>query len=471
MNLALKNLHDFEFILSEIRNIQKDVRSMKESVKTISDLYTINLPSGGFYLTGRDAARRFVEITDRALNANKDLRSRIKPKTLENAIRNLFAKRILDEKIALTQSAADKIVSGAVKEVKNGKVMTKTCFIPVFLPLDKDADELFVGRVRFITTKKFFIEKEQKLTDYQNDVVPLTPQGIAILKQIKPDLDPIYFPKENAEREMEEFRRLWEEFPWIASVLVENYDEKRIDKISLIAVNIALNAIRIMFPIQHAEKIHMSGRPRWQWEGAKFYELPDSKISISRDKRWKHSTQDGWIRLYTSEGTGEYLHLLGELVSPFLSPNPVPELYQRYVNALWWYGEALQLDMLYLRVTALANALEAFLGTSPDKISEQIAARGALFLRIHDATVDWYAKIKKFYDTRSDLVHGRIPAFSDEVHTQIDVGLIMVQRILIEGLSWTHETAHRDFPKDLDQIHNNFEKYLRQYSEGTLPPR
>jgi hypothetical protein len=176
---------------------------------------------------------------------------------------------------------------------------------------------------------------------------------------------------------------------------------------------------------------------------------------------------------------GAWFASLGSLIHVFLDGKPIPLLYQRFLNAMWWYSEAMTSPMPYIKVVALSNALEAFLSTTEksdyiakdDKmasgISAQIAERVALLIKAH-GDYDWKEKTKAFYSARSDLVHGNVPIFDSDVNKQVGIGFRIVQLTLLEGIGWTMYCAHKK-PTNLKMIHDLFENDLPKLAEGTLP--
>lgn len=118
----------------------------------------------------------------------------------------------------------------------------------------------------------------------------------------------------------------------------------------------------------------------------------------------------------------------------------------------------------------MSNALEAFLGTTEDatnkSISSQIRERAALLLSVLDEKEDWEKRVKQFYDMRSDLVHGQIPAFDKKVHNQMSWGCKIVHGTLMEALSWTLYLSQNNRPNTIQEIDKRFNEDLPAFSRG-----
>lgn len=463
MSQQSKTYDDFKFIMEEIIRIQNTLQSEKKLNNNMDALCCLPHPSGiGILIIGQAASRRFRDIAQRALESNPELKSRIQVEVLDKAIQHIFQKDICAAHKELTQSCADRMVSKAIKHVQNNKLITQKYHFPCILPLDKHKHSFCVGPVHFQQTDQFLADKAERLESYE-----------FALRERLINQDRERLKRDLTEEEMDncdgtsrvflsDLKEYYSNYPWIMALEVKGFEEGKAREVAELGVQTALNIIRLFFPHIHAEKIQMAGRPKWEWKTSDLTETPDGKVSISLHRRAKVSDGTGWVEVYSEGEGGQWLAMAGGLITFLISGAPVPFLYQRLINALWWYGEALSVDVPYLKVTSLANALEAFLATKTDDIAAQISARGSLFMRIEGTDENWKARIKKFYDMRSDLVHGRLPAFDKEVSTQIGWGTRITSRVLLDGLSWTRYLADHE-ANDLDSIHNHFENELERF--------
>jgi len=464
-----KNYEDFSFIMEEIIRIQKKFQNEKKLENHKDAFCSLPHPSGvGEILIGQAANMRFRSIANRALESNQKLKSKIQVAVLENSIKHFFQKDICAEHKELTQSCADKIVAKAIKYVQKNKLVTRTHHFPCILPLDKNKHSFYVGPVFFTQTEKFLADKECKLQSYEIDV---REQYITRDKE--------HFKRELTEDEIKNIDELskvfvsdlkdyYSDYPWIMALEIKEFEKGKSKEVAMLGAQTALNIMRLFFPHNHAEKIQIAGRPKWEWKTSNLTETPDGKVEVSLQRRFRVSDETGWVETYCEGDGGEWLAMAGSLIPFLVSGEPVPLLYQRLINALWWYGEALSIDVPYLKVTSLANALEAFLATEKENIAAQISERGKLLMSSEEENEDWGARIKQFYDIRSALVHGRIPAFDQDVSSQIGWGTRIVNRVLLDGLSWTRYLADKKAFNDINKIHSYFEGDLERFCAGEL---
>ncbi|MBK9131263.1 MAG: hypothetical protein IPM20_06445 [Gammaproteobacteria bacterium] len=464
-----KNLQDFEFIYSEIIRFIDLLKNDRKSIDYKSDgLYFLQSPDGaGHFLIGYAAKKRFSAIAGRILNANPSIKDRASKKLVVSTAEHIFYEEIIKRGRSLTASLSDKMVSRVVKHIEKNKLRTITQFFPCIFPTDKDSGRFNIGPVRFTKTSILLEEREAQFKEYikksQKNYIERAKLSGKTLDQEQKEKNRKFvkiFPRE--------LRDYYSNYPWIASIEMANFDETRSREVASICVQAALNVIRLYFPSDRI-KIYMASGSAFESKPAAMVEENGSiDIVLSRPGLLRESA--GWIA--TLEQKENYwLKLAGALI-PFLSSAaPVPLLYQRYINALWWYGEAMVSKPPYLRIISLSNALEAFLCTSSrgKDIVKQISARANAFLQYGETDIDWVKETKEFYDLRSDLVHGRIPAFDKKVQQKIERGIEIVQRVLIDGLIWTKYLDSQEGCRDsLPRIHEEFESNLVRLYSGEL---
>lgn len=478
MKAENKNLQDFEFIIGEINrfinemnaDVKKSLADVKKSLKdTANDaLYSLPHPSGsGLIIIGHAGKKGFYKIAERLFKSYPQIEERATAESLVAAIEYIFCEEILKRRKPLTASLADKMTASAIKHIQAKKLKTVTHYFPCILPDDTETEEFSVGSVTFQRTKKLLEVKENKLASYTKDVEERYLQEGSKKKGFN-----------DAEKEkivkfsksyVEELHEYYKKYPWVARVEIENFETVRSKEAASLCVNSALNIIRLFLPPTHAEDIYLCGSLSYEPKTASMSEENES-IDISWSRGAVFLTHEGWVRKCLG-GEGErWITLAGCLIPFLVSGEPIPPLYQRYLNALWWYGEALLTTVPYLKIIALSNALEAFLSTTEKngKIVSQVSTRAQKFLTINTPHENWGQKISKFYDMRSALVHGRTAAFDRKVSKQISIGIMMTRDILMQGLSWTEYAFYKGCRNDMKKLDQLFESDLISFSDGTL---
>lgn len=437
---------DFDFIIGEINRINTGLANKQQDVFTTKTefLYHLSNPSGlGITLIGQKAAIRFNEIAKRAHETDPKLFTRTNVSIFCKTIKLIFYEEIISKKRSLTPSLADEIVSRAVNNVKAKEIITKKFFWPCILPDDSEADHFSIGPILFTRTSQFF-EKKKKLFEEYTSSMEGDINGTRVL--LHNDLSKYYQPH-----------------PWVAEIEISDFEKEKSAEIANLGFNTALNILRLLFHWQQAGRIRHGRTRQWDTKTAMLTE-ENGKIDISSQGGWEYGDEKGWVQKVMCGDAAAWLSTAGDLIPKLLSGEEVPLLYQRYISALWWYGEAMvQEDVPYLKVVSLSNALEAFLKTSKYKISSQISKRATLFLSMQNSTEDWESLVTEFYTVRSDVVHGQTPAFDKSVYKQINRGSSIVHQTLREGLYWNLYLAKNEPPKIIEEIHQRFENDLPQY--------
>lgn len=449
-----ETFEDFRFISSEAKRFQamgKDLLKCPDEA-----MYHLRPTNGHIIIIGKAANQSFIKILNRVLNIEKELSIRAEKDEFFSAIRDSYTNVFIGSTKELTFSDSGLIIQNALESVRNS-LTTKILYVPCFLPLDKNSPEFKIGPIRFIQMENFLHDKERKFEDYIH----------------KENLNGVEH-QEGKDKEfsiymVDNLKKIYRDFPWVAEVKVEKFSKKMAPRIAERGVNIALNILRVIFPLSHAERIQIFNRPRWQWEGAYYRENQEGVAEIGSDRRFKFHSEDGWVEKILHDQN--YIPFLaGSLIPFFLSSNEVPLLYQRYINALWWFGEAVYVDLPYLKVTALANCLESFLRTTDKGITKQISNRASLLMKLEDDQKNWEVEIKRFYKMRSDLVHGRIAPFDPKVDNQANIGLQVAQNMLRNGLAWTHYLSYKpECLNSLGAIEALYQRDFKNFCDGTLP--
>lgn len=471
-----KNLEDFGYILSEIDRIAIGRLEKRQDVFSSPMEYFYSLPKNeglGFISIGKKAEDKFNTIARRVHASDPRLAAKSNVSVLCKTIKHIFQEEILGKKNKLSQALADKIVSRAVKHVMTKKLTTITYFWPCVLLDDSEAHQFCLGPVIFTRTTQFLDQKKKLLKRYTRHV-----ESEWIAKEIdsnaKLKASELGKKKKEIQKTSKTFekdlREHYQQYPWIAAIEVSDFEEEKSKEIANLCINTALNILRLFSPWQHAGDIRHDQARRYETRTPSLTEI-NGVLDISNGFRWEQRNEKGWVQKITSGKIGSWLVTAASLIPYLISGEAVPILYQRYINALWWYGEALaQEDVPYLKIISLSNALEAFLGTTEGdrkkSISSQISKRAAFLLTLHDGKEDWVRRVKQFYKVRSDLVHGRTPAFESSVKNQIGWGTRIVSQTLMQGLSWTLFLAKHPRPETVKEIHTRFERDLPQYASG-----
>lgn len=474
MSKMNENFRDFSHIIGEMNHFTQLINDNKFSEISREDhLRFIDNPNEiGHKTIGRRGSLLFQEVSKRALNADETIRYRASLQTIRKAIEWHFADQILKSKKRLTSDLADKIVGKAVKYVRENKIKTVTHYIPCILAQETDRPEFSIGQVRFQTTDAFFEEYGSKITEHTKSTEAKFTQDEKLLilgarsrlLLAKDHGWPVVEIKKSARYFEDNLREYFSSYRWIASTKTEGFDNTIGERVARASVETALNIMRLFIGGYHADHFRLGGGFRDESKGVTLTEDQQGKLLISTTRRNEDATLgDDWLDFLFSPESEGWIHTAGSLISFIQSGISVPLLYQRLIDALWWYGEAVSEPLPHAKVIRYANALEVFLGTSSKDISHQLALR-ASYLCSKDVISEgseWYDKTKKFYDARSRLVHGRMSPMDPEIDEYVSLGESISSKVLMDGLSWTLYLSH--------QNHRMGEKEIARYFEQRLP--
>lgn len=476
---------DFQFIICEINRIRQLIHARNTKALNRWDwLCSLPHPGGtGHLLIGRAAENRFFHVAEKALQ-DPGIAHRVSAETLCNAIKHLFRENILAKERPLTPSLADRIVARAISHIKDQKIITQSHYFPCVLPHDSDSDCFFIGPVAFMTTKSFLESNKQQLSDYTKRTLDLyRAQKKEQIRNARPNFLsgrdsswPTIDLRKSAEFFEKELREYFEQYPWIARVTAVQFDKNKSLTAGRLCAESAINILKLFLQSHIAKDIRISSSAKIDAKTVQLIGLPDKSFDISLSYHWNNRTEKGWVKRATEGQSGNWLACAGSLIGYLSSGDPIPYLYKRLINALWWYGEGLSQELPHIRIIQLSNALESLLVTKDKFISKQISRRASLLLKINPPSNDWInpkedwkKRTSDFYNTRSELVHGTLSPFADKVAPQSSWGELIAERVLMEGLSWTLWLAHNNPPSEPRSLHLRFERDLPKFADGTLP--
>lgn len=476
------NFIDFCSIIGEINHYIGLANAQKfNEIDRLDHLHFLSNPSGvGHTIIGREGTRLFNRLITRAIQNDEFLRFRASTQTVGKAIKWQFNHQILKSKKKLTPALADRIIGRACRHVRTKKLETKTNFLPCVLAQDSDRDEFWIGPVRFQTMELFFSENEQRLSEFTQSVeTRYTENEKSILLGERSRLLP---PKNGSwpKREIKQSAKFFEDllreylstYRWIASTELKGFDKYIGDRITRFSIETALNILRLFIGAYHADHFRIGGDFRIESKGARVAIKEDDRISISASSRSEEATLgDDWLKLLFDGGSTErWLCAAGSLIPYIQAGKDLPLLYQRLIDALWWYGEAVSEPLPHAKVIRYANALEVFLGTSSVDIAHQISVRVA-YLCAEDVvseSADWFDKAKRFYDARSRLVHGRLSPMHPEIDEFVSLGEKIASRTLKAGLDWTLRLSLINYQMNEREIERRFREDLPLCSHGLI---
>ena len=468
---------DFQHLLHEVNRFILIMNEGRFSeISRHDSLFLINNSNGaGHTIIGRTGSQILNRIAKRALNTDEDIRYRACVQTVRKTIEWYFSDQILKSRKELTPALAKKIIAKSVKHVRDKKIKSVTHYIPCILALESDRTEFSIGPVRFQTTEAFFEKNKSKISEHTKSTETKfikDEKSIALGKRsrllpTKKNEWPLLEIKKSAIYFEESLREYFKSYRWVASTKTNRFDTATSKRVARASIETALNILRLFIGAYHADHFRLGGGFRDESRSVTLTEDQEGKLLISISSKSEDATLGkDWLNFVFSPESGQWVQIAGSLIHIMQSGTNVPLLYQRLIDALWWYGEAVCEPLPNVKVIRYANALEVFLGTSAQDISHQLALR-ASYLCSDDVLAEgteWYDKVKRFYDARSRLVHGRLSPMDLEIDEYVALGEQLTSKVLMEGLSWTMYLAHQNHRMGEREIARHFEQHLPWFS-------
>jgi len=453
----------YQEILKRFKKIKKEIElfqgSLKNDIKkafgTWGFFYTLpsnTTHSAGKVYIGLKAETAFRKIVEYVLNNNPKLKNKTSDHVLQVCIKDAFWHSIIHKREELSLDTTQKIIHTAINTLKSKHLNTATYYIPCILPLDKKCKEFSIYPVKFTQVEIFLKTNKKALHEYS-------------LQIEKSELKKSKNISEKEKKEIKKYAHSYERslkshyknYTWLASIEINNTEKERAQDISQLAIKTALNFLQLITSKQTANRIFLPDRGCYlEKETAELTRLENGAFNITSVNNLNFDSHNGWVNSTDLRWLAFGENLLANLLQETTDNLP----YRRYLNALWWYGEAMNRSTLpFMKIISLSNALEAFLVTDRTDATQQISSRATCFLKERDSEKNWEPKVKKFYKLRSDLVHGHLSPFDRKVNKEIATAIEIVRGTLICGAPWTEYLVSEEC-QTTTAIAEKFTEYL-----------
>ncbi|RJF93191.1 HEPN domain-containing protein [Sphingomonas cavernae] len=200
-------------------------------------------------------------------------------------------------------------------------------------------------------------------------------------------------------------------FGWIADVTVETSDKAAAKRMSLLAVQIALTAIKLLLSHGGTEsRIRMSEQQNYLLERAELHFIRDEPHLTWHQTAGQAPFAKSWWEDLNRGDNAERLRALDRVVRAVIQPTEQTFLKLKYLNALRWFNDASIDTHAASRITKFVTVLETLTGCNErDDLAEAVGERVAYFLGgwpEEGMPEEVKAKVKRIYAVRSELVHG-----------------------------------------------------------------
>ena len=441
-----QNIEDINFIAHEISKFSSmTLEDFKTHIKQqpANFLYTLELPSGQHIQIGREAALRFNSMAKRYCKLHPYI---IDELSLERAIKTEFVKTFIEDKRPIEIKFIDRMLNNAVKRNQiTHKAITHYLSCVIIITPNFEPNEFKIGPVRFITTKKFFMNYGSKI---EADYASYTQHSQQTIKQEKLEANHQLLKEEPATEEsakssgglITSIYDCYKSYIWVAEITVPICDEKISREKALRTVQGALDILKLFFGHRHGHDLRIG------YDTAR----PEHTATITRTSDGMFHYEFGyhgagayansnWYSDIVSHN-GLYLAGAGNAIEGYLKPEIKSEHRDRWLRALNWCGQAISDNIPAFQLVKYVAALECLTVTPADKecgVTDIVTRRTALLIAQgsgDDVFKKTYAAARKIYRFRSDLMHGRVSPTGKDVENVMPLAHQIGQEVMFAAL-------------------------------------
>lgn len=368
-------------------------------------------PSGkGSLLYGTLGHAKLEDLTDLALDLDRGLGRRVGRQRAENAVKDVFIKRVLQEGLDANEETATLLLQDAIAALKESLIVTEHYFPCVFFP-GGSSEEFSVGPVTFVRRKKFFQDKklafrqsiEIETAAHITHVNTLVAQG---------------FSREHSYNEAESRQlvrslqaraiKIYRSYRWVACIRVVDCDETISQKHAARAVNMSLHVVRIILGAQSTKKLRLAWSQGEPIHAAHLY--ADAGNVIKTSLSWSPLEPVGASNWHEAlMGCSTELDVLGSALRAITDPVEIYHLHQRLIDAIHWFGDAATDSSPSSSIVKYVSGIERlFFGKFEAGRTKMFADRVSSVLKAFGCDEDCraYEQAYAVYKARSALLHG-----------------------------------------------------------------
>lgn len=379
-------------------------------------LYHINLPEGGHLQIGVAATDRFFALTQRLI-ADAPKNADLHRGTLNSAIRTEFVEMFLRNRREITRSAVDKMLARALKAARQEHRML-THYLPCLLVHNREPLEFRVGPVRFLHVSKFFADFGEMLDEqqHQSSSERRAKAEAMVASGELDDLMPRSQWQELDRQLLQDVRDYYTPYAWVAEVTVPACDEKMSRVRAELTVQAAIDVLKLLaFDWYFGRRLRLGVDHGVIDKVVDLVRREDGQFEITW-KRGGHTAlaQDGWFDDVVKD-VGGHLHAAGQVIEAYLVPDQPFQIATRWLDALNWYGQAVEERIASAQIVKYVAALERLTitertPTDGDRgLTEAVTRRAALFAAGSDEEARERRRLeaRELYRWRSKLMHGQ----------------------------------------------------------------
>jgi hypothetical protein len=371
--LSKKDFKDYDFIAGEFAKfLQFGPGDLKKHYEKhpADQLHNIPRPGGGIFLFSHAGDERFWQIAERGLSARGSERRKHDINRLVQSLKREFIQRLLGSPDSIREDNAHDLFDFIFRALCAENEQLEH-FVPCSVVAHRIPAGFSIGPVSFVLKEDFFRQHNSTLKAK----------------------DELFFSR---------FKDFFLQFRWVASVKVPACNRAISTLRARIAVQNALDLFKLFAGFERASRVRQGysfGGPEHMAELVRNSE----EFSILHGSRLQDAVvADDW---YSHFSQHEAWKITEKIIETSLNNwDELPELQQRFLDALTWHGEAISEPIARSRLVKFWAAIERVVSTrSSDNVTKKAALLHARIPEEFDAK---FTICQRLYSIRSSIVHG-----------------------------------------------------------------
>jgi hypothetical protein len=236
-------------------------------------------------------------------------------------------------------------------------------------------------------------------------------------------------------------------YDWIAVVTVGKCDPVISRERALLTVEGALNILKLLLSQNHSHRFRIAHKPGLPRDTAELTRFSANTLNIAISHRLEgNAISDDGFQFISEQEDGFYLRTAEKTLESLIDPSRKAPLNQRFLDALAWYGDAVGELSPAARVVKYVTAAERMTVTEKEHddsgkargVTEIVTRRAAIlcYTPTENDLDDWETAIGDVYNCRSELVHGSLSPFDEQVFAMVNKAEQISRRVLLRGLEF-----------------------------------
>lgn len=405
-------------------------------------------PTRNMVFIGQEGTRRFRAIARRFLHNQSENRRRTDRQVFVDCLKLEFHRRFVQAGESLDADRVQGMISAAFRDTEKSFSALRH-YVPCAIFYSENFPEIVVGPVRFTQTDQFLKAKAEALAAHRERGAGKSANGTPEAEKVPASEDSSKTPKPKSFSDAMVDRVIshFGDYGWIAEVDVPACSPKVSYDHALSLTRAALNVLKLILGRHHTYRVRTAEDRGHAPKSAKLSRGENGNLQISAlntpdqnvlgDECLEALAKDFPIDL--RQATVVLTHAAG-----FADP---PPLCRRFLDALAWYGDAVNEPSAAARIIKFVTAIEAMCGTGPERdaqgkeirgVTEIVTGRAGIWLQdwLGGSLAGAQAHVAKIYGWRSGLVHGSLSPFDEDMADFSRTTEEATRRILLTGLDY-----------------------------------